>query len=63
MVLLRLAGVLNKKMLVSGNMSIEQFKNRIIAEGKHKEAIFVFAKVGEVKKKVCPPGELLRNLH
>lgn len=63
MVLVEISGVVNKKMLVSARMSIEQLKLKLPEGCQQKSSVFVFLRQKNDKLKVCPINALLRDLH
>jgi hypothetical protein len=61
MLLVRISGLIQKKMLVSANMSIEQLKEKIVRDSRQGQSMILF--VGKGGKRVCSPQGTLRDLH
>ena len=63
MVLVRVRGVIDKKMLVSGAMTLEQLKLRIPDDARQRHALFMFVREKGGRPKLCPGRSLLKDLH
>ena len=64
MVLIRVNGLIQKKMLVSACMCIEQLVTKLCCgQTEKRKALFLTIKKKNGKRKLCPPQSTLKSLH
>ena len=63
MILVKISGIVNKKMLVSANIQVECLREKVVDAINKKKGVFIVIKTNNGGKKICSSGNILRELH